>query len=266
LALLAAALAAVAVCGAGPAPSDREIERFLLEGRVISIEEIGIGVTRPRRVVLEWSDRSARAAFKTVDIAQRGKVVEFASGRRDVDFTDRFRYERAAYLLDRRLGLGMVPVAVIREIDDQQGALIEWVEGAVSEQTRRRERGDAPLELQRQQRLMHLFDALIANDDRNLANQLITEDGRLHLIDHSRSFRRTTKLPPVFANSLAGVTRPLLRELGSLELAGLVDVMDGTLTKVEIRAMLKRRDRILEKIAADREAVGDAAVFIDDQR
>ena len=41
--------------------------------------------------------------------------------------------------------------------------------------------------------LQRAFDNLIANEDRHLGNILITEDWRMILIDHSRSFRFSKK-------------------------------------------------------------------------
>jgi hypothetical protein len=102
------------------------------------------------------------------------------------------------------------------------------------------------------------------NDDRNLGNQLITtSDWQLHLIDHSRSFRRSKELPKKFLGGPASLPRPLLDRLEALNEERLRELLKGLLSKARVRALLARRDRILEKIEADREEWGDALVFQD---
>ena len=64
-----AALVAVfgGLAGAAAAPvSDEELEEFLRKAKVVSMEPIGTGVTRPKRVTLERDGTTLRAAFKTV--------------------------------------------------------------------------------------------------------------------------------------------------------------------------------------------------------
>ena len=72
------------------------------------------------------------AAFKYVDEFKPG-LTRFSSGA-EMNFSDSYKYDRAAYLLDRQLGLGMVPVAVLREYDRKQGAVIQWVANTIDEQ------------------------------------------------------------------------------------------------------------------------------------
>jgi hypothetical protein len=60
------------------------------------------------------------------------------------------------------------------------------------------------------------------------------------------------------------VPRALYERLGALEEKPLVELTRGVLSKGQVRALLVRRDRILEKIDGDRERLGDAAVFLED--
>jgi hypothetical protein len=41
-----------------------EIETFLLNGKVVSTEEIGSGITKPKKVVRELDGQTMRAAYK----------------------------------------------------------------------------------------------------------------------------------------------------------------------------------------------------------
>jgi hypothetical protein len=258
-------LAATAVGLAALAPawsSDAELERALSEGRVIDIESIGTGITKPQRVTLEWEGRTLRAAFKTVDI-QESRLTRFESGGK-LHFTDRYQYERAAYLLDRELGLNMVPVTVLRKIDGDRGALIAWVEDAFSESERREQElaSEHTREVLCQQDLMRVFDALILNDDRNLGNQLYTRsDWRLHLIDHSRAFRMARRLPESYTSQPSNLPRWLLERLERLEGDRLRELLDDVLSRARIRSLLGRRDRIVEKAREDIERYGAGIVF-----
>jgi hypothetical protein len=236
--------------------SDAEIERFLREGKVVETKEIGEGITRPLRVVLELDGKRRRAAFKTVEVHRPG-LTYFEGAPPESNFTDSYRYERAAYRLDRHLGLGMVPVAVIRRLDGKEGALVDWVENAIDEEERRA-RNLQPLDpegFERQRGLMHVFDALLFNVDRNLGNQLITlGDWRLHLIDHTRAFRQQTGLPPRLDAVRMRLPETVVERLRALDAEGLGALTEGLLTKSRMKALLARRDRILARL--EREASG----------
>jgi hypothetical protein len=262
------ALAGLAVvlaccCPAAGAEDDAAIEAFLLEARVVSMEEIGTGVTKPKKVLLELDGERRPAAFKTVELHVT-RQQRFSRDGFKLNFRDDYRYERAAYLLDRYLGLDMVPVAVLRQIDGQRGALIDWVSDAISEMERRNRElfPDTPPTLLRQRDMMKIFDTLILNEDRHLGNELITlEDWKLHLIDHSRSFRLQKSLDDKVEEALWTLPRRLLERLRSMDREGMTELLGGLLSKAQIKALLARRDRILEKIERDRERYGDDLVF-----
>jgi hypothetical protein len=248
-----------------PSPEIAEEEQvaILKEGRIVEVADLGVGVTRPMKVTLEHGGRTWQAAFKTVDIHRRG-VTRLAEGPPEIDFKDRWHFDVAAYLLDRRLGMGLVPTTVTREHRGERGALVWWVHGVVDEVARVREQLQLadPARFAHQIRIMHLFDALIGNTDRNTGNLLTgVLDGRVHLIDHTRSFRRSRALNPLFLEHPAGLTRPMLAALESLERDELVGLLRDLVDRPEIDALLRRRDRILEKVAADRAAFGDGMVF-----
>jgi hypothetical protein len=247
----------------GDIRSDDVIEYFLREGEVVHSEEIGRGVTRPKKITLELRGERELAAFKTVDIEET-RMLRFEGEGFKLHFTDRWSYERAAYLLDRYLGMNMVPVTEVRTIDDEPGALIHWVSDAVSE-AERRERGlepSDPTRLVKQREIMRLFDGLILNEDRNLSNELITmRDWKLHLIDHSRSFRTAKNLPKGFGDEPIALPRSMYERLQSMERQGMQMLFEGLLSKAQIKALLARRDKLVEEIEKDRQAYGDELVF-----
>jgi hypothetical protein len=89
-----------------------------------------------------------------------------------------------------------------------------------------------------------LFDQLIDNSDRHLNNLLITSDFQLRLIDHSRSFAANDELR--YPARLTRFSRSLLEGIRRLEFDDLKERLGRHLRDGQIRAMLTRRDAILE--------------------
>ncbi len=265
IALLLLASAAPLAAGAprASAERDRDVERFLLEGAVIEAEVLAEGITRPSRLTLELDGRTLKAAFKTVDVFKPGVSREEGAAP-EPHFTDSYQFDRAAYLVDRLLGLEMVPVVALRRWQGKPGAAIEWIAGAVNEEDRR-SRGLEPPDprvLDHQRFVMHLFDALILNTDRNLSNQLVTPvDWRLHLIDHSRSFRLSTEVSPRFLAKPTRMPRELLERLAALDEKTVARRLRGLVSRARVRALMARRDQLLSKIEQDRRRYGDEVVF-----
>jgi hypothetical protein len=96
--------------------SDQEMEQFLLNaGLVTAVPSIIPATTLPMPVDMDWNGQIRKAIFKY------GHVEDPDSGHREGEGVERialdsYRYEVAAYRLDRLLGLEMVPVAVIRRL------------------------------------------------------------------------------------------------------------------------------------------------------
>lgn len=234
-------------------PSDDQIEEFMLHGKVVKSEEIGVGVTKSRKLLLEYRGETMSAAFKTIDVVLLGTVQIKGQPPRP-GFTDRAVYERAAYLVDRFLGLDKVPVTVMRTIDDQEGAMIYWIPDAIRE-SERREKGIMPPDpgtLERQKELMRVFDVLIGNEDRNQGNELITTaDWKLHLIDHSRAFRRSKRMPDRFLDSSFQPPPAFYERLLAVDRESMFELLDGVLDKHRIKSLVARRDRMIEKFERD---------------
>ncbi len=240
---------------------DAGLERFLRKGKVVSIEPIGTGVTRPRRVTLELDGVTLRAAFKHVDSRIDRAVLQ--DGTVQLAFTDSYHNERAAYLLARKLGIRMVPVTVVRSIGADRGALTLWVEDAITEKAFREKGVEPDEELAFQRDLMAVFDALIHNDDRNTGNQLITADNRLHLIDHSRSFRNSREVPEHFLAGRYRLTRELFQSIEQLDGDEVKKLLRRHLNGRQIKALMARRDQVLTKLQIDVQNHGEEAVFTD---
>ncbi len=219
--------------------SDEAIEAFLRDAPIVSIEEIGTGVTRPLRVTLDDGERRLHAVFKSVDTDPR--LQHLRRWPRAAEFADRFVYDLVAYRLDRLLGLEMTPVSVLREIDGKAGALTYWLEDTFSE-NERRERQLAftgHCALAPQYSLMNAFHVLVYNVDPNLGNFLYDADWRLWLIDHSRAFGTRRAAPSMIRRARIEVTPELDAALARLTPESLQE-LEEYLHPRQIEALLAR--------------------------
>jgi hypothetical protein len=246
-----ALLACLAAGGSAPllaAESDEQVETFLLEAEVISMRALLSGISAPSRVVLRLGEVERNAIFKSVNVSP-ADVKRSRDARRG--FTDSYRYEIAAYRLDRLLGLDMVPVTVFRNVAGTPGSLQIWIEENIDEESRQAREGDSgdPEVIDPQLERMRFFDYLVANEDRNEWNLLYTpEDWKLYLIDHSRAFRTGARRPK--ARDLAALRGdPALREsLRALDRPSLGEALEGLLDEERLAALLERRARLLKAL------------------
>jgi hypothetical protein len=232
----------------GGMTSEEKLEEFLLTADVVKIEDIGEGITKPRRVTLRKGNMECRAIFKTIDTTD----IDVAfTNRFETVFSDRWAYEVAAYRIDRLLGIGLVPVTVTREVDGEIGSLQFWIEDAMKIQDAYDQDlpvGNMDLLLQRLM-LMYILDAMIYNIDRNFTNILI-RPGRagFFLIDHSRAFRYSKKLPALKEERNIPVPDRVARGLHTLDLETLQSELGRLLSKRQIRAIEKRRQLLLSEL------------------
>lgn len=242
--------------------SDAEIEKCLQEGDVGKKAGKLVGVTRPEHVRIDCPGIVESAVFKYHDEHRQG-ITRLASGETELNFSDSYKYERAAYLLDRELGMNMVPVAVIRPVKGDDGALVAWIPDAVHEnEMEGSPKGLEMVGLLQEKAIMRLFDALIYNVDRRPENWMVSQDDwSLYLIDHSRAFRDLKDLPESFTSERAWLSQDLYDRLAALDEAELTELLNGLITAAQVKSLIARRDLILEKIDADRAESGDEAVF-----
>ncbi len=266
--LITTALVAVSTLLAQPGfgqmepAADPEIERCLEQGKVVKKVDTLTGVTRPDQLRLECDGETRLVVFKVVDEHRRG-VTRLGGGKSELNFSDSFKYERAAYLLDRELGLNMIPVVVIRSYKGDEGAMVDWIEDAsVQKQMTQTPTGPQMAELARQKATMRLFDALILNVDRRPENWLVdNETWNLYLIDHGRAFRTQKSLPEGFVDKKSRISRELYEKLQALDETQLVELFEGLITNAQVKALLARRDLIVEKIEGDLAIHGETVVF-----
>ena len=227
-----------------------EAESFLRNAAIVSRKPIGIGITRPEKVTLSDGIRTHHAVWKTVNEFRHG-LKRSPGGGVQIGETDSYRYEIAAYELDRLLGLELVPPTVLREIDGRQGSLQLWVERGFDELERRELGLEAPDVILWSNRLsaLRIFQHLIYDSDfKNIRNILYDESFRIYSIDHSRAFRTYSEL--LEEQRLLRFSRDLLAQLSSLERNDLDAALGQWLSEAEIEGVLARRSMILTRAAS----------------
>lgn len=245
------------------ANSDDDLEACLTTGKILKRSEELVGITRPLKVEVECDGTKREAVFKSLDERRMGRT-RLESGDVEFNFSDSFRYERAAYLLDRQLGLDMVPVAVLGRHKGNDGVLVAWIPNAVHEnKVTTSFDGPQMASMFRQKSRMRMFDSLIYNTDRRAENIMVDESkARVYLIDHSRAFREKKELQEEFAAGRVWLPRQMYENLVGLDEESLAELSDGLISQSQIQALLARRDLIVAKIDQDREEYGDEAVFL----
>ena len=116
-----------------PFRSVEEMEDFLRTAEVVSSRELGEGITRPKKILLEKDGIRMNAIFRSVDIFRRKWKSQ--SGDK-INFRDFYGFECAAYELSKLLGMQNYPPAVLKTIEGTKGSVQAWVEQAMTEEKR----------------------------------------------------------------------------------------------------------------------------------
>lgn len=224
-------------------------EEFLKAAEIIQKEQITgrQAVTSPWELTLKKDDVTHKALWKNA----RGRMAGFIEG---------WQYEIAAYLLDKTLGLGMVPPTVEREFNSEAGSCQLWIDDTMTLKYRDDNKIKMPsykvFNWNRMTYLQRLWDNLIDNEDRHMNQILITKDWRMILIDHSRSFRdsRTSKKLIYTAKHPEGpklmleIPRGLFEKVKALNAESVKAATGPYLSDGEIANLLLRKDLIVAEI------------------
>ncbi len=229
-----------------PFTSDEEVMEFLRTARMVRLSKIPEGVTQPRKALLEKDGVRMHAIFR--DVNKDKPMQKLASGTVVMNFRDSYIFEPAAYELSRLLGLDNVPPAILRKLRGKRGSLQAWVENTMTEKSRIRDNLKAPDKVMWSKQIwnMRVFDNLIFNTDRNQGNILIDRDWRVWLIDHTRAFRREKELRTPELVVQCG--RKLWEKLKSLDEETLRERLKEFLRSSQIKALLRRRDKLMAHI------------------
>lgn len=208
-----------------------EFEEFMRTSPFTKIEDVPIGVTKPKRGYFEAGGLVVSAAWKVIPPG------------RPSGYWESYKSEIAAYELDKLLDLDMVPPTVEKRWKGDLGAAILWLKPVRAWRTV--ENLPKPDKWNRYAVRMKMFDNLICNTDRNAGNLLVDDAWNLFLIDHSRAFIHDKRLVSVMTR----IDRELWQKMLALDEPSLTAALGKYLDGGAIRAILRRRDDM--KVAID---------------
>jgi hypothetical protein len=243
--------------GEDPAASftREEKECFLSKAKIVKTRSISVGVTGSLRATLSDGRVTHDAHIQCIDFfAHRYPHKEGV----ELLFKDSYKFNIAAYRLALLLGLDNVPPSVQRSFQRQRCAYTWWVDEVMMDEKKRQEQKiqpPDPLDWDEQMCIVNVFDQLISNIDRNQGNLLITQDWRMWMIDHTRSFRPFGELGK--PDRLTRCERGLFERLKELEIDEVRGQLGAFLTKSEIQALMARRELIVQRL----ESLGEKALF-----
>jgi hypothetical protein len=236
-----------------------EKEEFLAKASIVDEGDTSTG-NKFWRVTLDDGKRKHDAAIET-------------SASRDVSQRN-YRFNVAAYELDKALELNFVAPSVERTIKGQPAAFTWWVDDVLmNEQSRRGQKIEPPDpdRWKKQMQTVRVFDELIANAYRNVSpefylasiwdNLLITKEWRIWLVDHTRGFGTSRKLEN--PESLGQCDRALLSRMRELTREVMKKRLEKYLTTEQLDALEARRELIVKHFAEQIALKGEGAVLYD---
>lgn len=245
---LAASVLAASDNPSEPKLTDEQMEDFLLHAKVIKSKQTSKGVTAPWRLTLSDGTITHDAVFQPVD--ERANIKQFDDGRTEINFKDDYKFDIAGYKLAKMLGMdNMIPMYVERKWNGHSGACGWWVPNVKFDEGQRlhdKVAAPNPDDWNHQMFKIRVFDQLIYDTDPNLTNVLITDDWKIWRIDFTRAFRLYKKLRN--PEDITMCDKTLYDKLKKLDEDDVLEATKGDLSKGEVKAMMARRDVIIETI------------------
>ncbi len=246
--------------GAPSLPMTRtEQEEFLLKASVVDEGDTSTG-SKFWRVTLDDGKNRHDAAIEastSPDASQRN-----------------YRFNVAAYELDKALDLNFVAPSVERTIKEQPAAFTWWVDDVLmNEQSRRGQKTEPPDpdRWKKQMQTVRVFDEFIANAYRNVSpafylatmwdNLLITKQWRIWLVDHTRAFGTSRQLEN--PESLVQCDRAMLSKLREVTREVMKQKLEKYLGPEQLDALEARRELIVKHFAERIALKGEVAVLYD---
>lgn len=238
-----------------------QMERFLQTARIVGVRPAGKGITHTTRVTMTDGRWIHDAHVQHIDLY----MAEYKTKEGvEKNFRDSYKFNIAAYRMDKIMDLGIVPVCVPREVDGKPAAVDWWVDDVLFDEEGRRDKKVEPPDPEywtRQLNMVRDFDQLIYNEDRNQGNLLIDARWKLWAIDHSRSFRPNPTLrdPKV----LRRVSNKMLVAMKNLNAQVLRNNLLPYITEEDIQGLLARRDLLVKFFEDEISTKGQDAILTD---
>ncbi len=236
----------------GPEPV-RDLEAFLNEAAVTGIDRAGTGGrTEPWKISLALDGMRGRAFFRYID------------RRRPALLPDSYKYEIAAYLLSRHLGLGLVPVTVERTVGGQKGALQAFVENVVPMNEVVDKKPDLLVKQPIAKSIENIKVFSLLTGDRCLRQSDILINPvseEVRLTDFTQAFSPDRDLSA--GCEIRGCSRFLYDALKNWDEDAVHSLLDGLLNDSEIAGVNRRRGLLIKEIEEEIASFGEKAVLFD---
>ncbi|HUT07549.1 MAG TPA: metallophosphoesterase [Candidatus Latescibacteria bacterium] len=228
----------------------KDMEDFLRTASVVGRGPGPGGRTDAWRLTLEAGGAMRTALFRYID------------RRRPDPLADSYKYDLAAYALDKYLVLGYVPPIVAYQVDKTPGALQAFVTNSISEAARK-EQNIVPKDPEAFERSMidlKVFQNLVYDDCQNEKDTLVSrDDGKIFRVDFSEAF--APKRVTVPRCDIRKCSRLLYKKLNGWDDKTVAGLMAPYLNAEEIRALNVRRELIVRHIQKLIEVAGEANVL-----
>ena len=223
-----------------------QMKEFLLNAKVIRSSQSKKGITNPFHLVLSDGTTTHDGSFQSID--EHKPSMQFGNGQVEYNFVDSYKYNIAAYSLAELLGIeDMLPVYVDRKWKGEEGSLSWWLPVKMDEVERHRQKLTPPDAdgWNNQMYKIRVFDQLVSDSDPNLTNVLIGQDWKLWRVDFTRAFRLQGKVKS--PDDLVRCDRHLFEKLQALDGNDLEQRTKHYLNKMEVKAVMQRRDEIVKR-------------------
>jgi hypothetical protein len=232
-------------------PERAELENYLRTAKVVNVEKEALaGRTAAWTVSLDDGKVARPAVFKHVHRPRPALLP------------DSYTYELAAFELSKLLHFSRVPPAVEREIESVRGSLQLFLKDCISEKERKRKKIEPPDPdlFQRALEEVAIFESLVSDECGDASDTLIHKDTwEICRVDFSEAF---DPLPALAADCpVHRCSKGFYQKLSTIEDETIRARLKPYLNKEESKALLARRQVIVEKIRLLIKEKGEAAVL-----
>lgn len=230
----------------------KEMENYLRTAKIISIDkDESAGRTAPWRINLDDGKVRRRGHFKHLNRPRPSFLA------------DSYKYEIAAYELDKLLDLNIVPPVVKRKIEGTEGSLQLYLEDCINENERKRRNIEPPdsESFKNTLEVINVYENLVYDEDCfDSADTLIhISDWKVCRVDFSMAFSPTPELIP--GCRITQCSKKFYQNLLKLDSEAVKAKLKSYLNEEEIEALLKRKNIIIEKIQQLIEEKGEESVL-----
>ena len=227
------------------------MEKVLREAEIEKVEKDRLGGrTGPWLITLHDGAVKQRAVFRHVD------------RRRPHPTPDSYKYDLAAYVLTRLLGVELIPPVVEREIEKRKGSLQVFLENCIREKDRKRKKLEPPDSKAFSNAIaeIRVLENLTYDECQDTDDLYVhLENWRVCRVDFSEAFAPVPELPP--GCGITVCSKNLFEGLLKLDEEAVKLMLGEYMNHEEIGALLARKGLIIERIKTLISEKGEAAVL-----